>query len=166
MRNVNAARSAPAAVSTTQGMNFSSVAGSKYSRFSPDALRVAAEVEVAAIVDALELLPAEREAVLDVDRLLGVVGQLVGRVLAEAQPLRASRRSARTRRDAPAATPRRRAAAGSPGATKYCISICSNSRIRKTKLPGLISLRNDLPIWAMPKGTFLRLACWTDLKFT
>ena len=46
-----------------------------------------AQVEVAAVVDALELLPAEREAVLDVDRLLGVVGQLVGRVLAQPQPL-------------------------------------------------------------------------------
>ena len=49
-------------------------------------LRVATEVEVAPVVDALELLPAEREAVLDVDRLLRVVGELVGRVLAEAQP--------------------------------------------------------------------------------
>ena len=88
MRNVNAARSAPAAVSTIQGMKCSSVAWSKYSRFSPGRLRVAAEVEVAAVVDPLELLPAEREAVLDVDRLLGVVGELVGRVLAEAQPLR------------------------------------------------------------------------------
>ena len=35
MRNVNAARSAPAAVSTTHGMKCSSVAWSKYSRFSP-----------------------------------------------------------------------------------------------------------------------------------
>ena len=48
---------------------------------------MARQVEVAAVVDALELLPAEREAVLDVDGLLGVVGQLVGRVLAQAQPL-------------------------------------------------------------------------------
>ena len=66
-----------------------------------------------------------------------------------------SRRSARTRRAGAAATPRRRAAASS-GRTKYCISICSNSRIRKTKLPGLISLRNALPIWAIPNGSFLR----------
>ena len=49
---------------------------------------VAREVEVAAVVDALELLPAEREAVLDVDRLLRVVGQLVRRVLAEAEARR------------------------------------------------------------------------------
>ena len=50
-------------------------------------LGVAGQVEVAAVVDALQLLPAEREAVLDVDGLLGVVRQLVGRVLAQAQPL-------------------------------------------------------------------------------
>ena len=56
--------------------------------------------------------------------------------------------------------------AASSGRTKYCISICSNSRIRKTKLPGLISLRNDLPIWAMPKGSFLRELCCTFLKLT
>ena len=48
-------------------------------------LRVARQVEVAPVVDALELLPAEREAILDVDRLLRVVRQLVGRVLAQAE---------------------------------------------------------------------------------
>ena len=36
MRNVNADRSGPPAVSTMNGMKCSSVAGSKYSRFSPD----------------------------------------------------------------------------------------------------------------------------------
>ena len=50
-------------------------------------LGVPRQVEVAAVVDALELLPAEREAVFDVDRLLRVVGQLVGGVLAQAEPL-------------------------------------------------------------------------------
>ncbi len=54
----------------------------------------------------------------------------------------------------------------SSGGTKYSISICSNSRVRKMKLPGVISLRNDLPTWAMPKGGFLRLACRTLAKFT
>ncbi len=54
----------------------------------------------------------------------------------------------------------------SSGRTKYCISICSNSRIRNTKLPGLISFRKLLPIWAMPKGSFLRIDCWTFLKLT
>src|SRR5690625_6492857 len=39
---------------------------------------------------------------------------------------------------------------------KYSISICSNSRVRKMKLPGVISLRNALPIWPMPKGGFMR----------
>jgi hypothetical protein len=40
----------------------------------------------------------------------------------------------------------------SAGGTKYSISICSNSSVRKTKLPGVISLRNDLPTWAIPNG--------------
>ena len=129
-------------------------------------LAVARQVEVAAVVDALQLLPAEREAVLDVDRLLGVVGQLVRGVLAQPQPLRASRRSARTTPVACGSHSSNAAAASASGRTKYCISICSNSRIRKTKLPGEISLRNDLPIWAMPNGSFLRLDCRTFLKLT
>src|SRR5918994_1753386 len=43
-----------------------------------------------------------------------------------------------------------------PGSTKNSISICSNSSVRKMKLPGVISLRKDLPIWATPNGGFLR----------
>src|SRR5689334_21931346 len=54
----------------------------------------------------------------------------------------------------------------SSGGTKYSISICSNSRVRKTKLPGVISLRNDLPICAMPKGGFLRVVVCTFRKLT
>ena len=45
--------------------------------------------------------------------------------------------------------------ASSPGLTKNSISICSNSRVRKMKLPGVISLRKLLPVWAMPNGGFL-----------
>src|SRR4051794_41979836 len=40
----------------------------------------------------------------------------------------------------------------SSGGTKNSISICSNSRVRKMKLAGVISLRNDLPTWAIPNG--------------
>src|SRR5437763_17036899 len=54
----------------------------------------------------------------------------------------------------------------SSGGTKYSISICSNSRVRNTKLPGVISFRNDLPIWAIPNGGFLRLVVSTFMKFT
>ena len=53
-----------------------------------------------------------------------------------------------------------------PGSTKNSISICSNSRVRKMKLPGVISLRNDLPIWPMPNGGFLREVVHTFAKFT
>src|SRR3712207_8901868 len=38
------------------------------------------------------------------------------------------------------------------GGTKNSISICSNSRVRKRKLPGVISLRNDFPTCAIPNG--------------
>ena len=54
----------------------------------------------------------------------------------------------------------------SGGGTKNSISICSNSRVRKMKLPGVISLRNALPTWAMPNGGFLRANWSTFLKFT
>ncbi len=53
-----------------------------------------------------------------------------------------------------------------PGSQKYSISICSNSRVRKMKLPGVISLRKLRPIWAIPKGIFSRFAPWTVLKST
>jgi hypothetical protein len=53
-----------------------------------------------------------------------------------------------------------------PGTTKNSISICSNSRVRKTKLPGVISLRNDFPICAMPNGIFWRLVRWMVAKST
>ena len=56
--------------------------------------------------------------------------------------------------------------APSSGGTKNSISICSNSRVRKTKLPGVISLRNDLPICAMPNGGFLRVVVCTFGKLT
>ena len=52
----------------------------------------------------------------------------------------------------------------SPGLTKNSISICSNSRVRKMKLPGVISLRKLLPIWAMPNGGFCRLEVTTLAK--
>src|SRR6476620_8670447 len=54
----------------------------------------------------------------------------------------------------------------SSGGTKYSSSICSNSCVRNTKLPGVISLRNDLPICAIPNGGFLRLVASTLLKLT
>jgi len=54
----------------------------------------------------------------------------------------------------------------SSGLTKNSISICSNSRVRKMKLPGVISLRKALPIWAIPNGSFSRIDCSTLSKLT
>src|SRR6201999_3013381 len=52
----------------------------------------------------------------------------------------------------------------SSGGTKNSISICSNSSVRKMKLPGVISLRNDLPTCAMPNGGGGRAELSTGLK--
>ena len=53
-----------------------------------------------------------------------------------------------------------------PGSQKNSSSICSNSRVRKVKLPGVISLRKDLPIWPIPNGIFFLEVRCTFLKFT
>src|SRR5262249_27825430 len=45
----------------------------------------------------------------------------------------------------------------SAGWQKNSISICSNSRDRKVKFRGLISLRNALPTCAIPNGSFSRV---------
>ena len=47
---------------------------------------------------------------------------------------------------------------------KNSISICSNSRVRNTKLPGVISLRKLLPICAMPNGGFIRAMLFSTLR--
>ncbi len=52
------------------------------------------------------------------------------------------------------------------GSTKNSISICSNSRVRKMKLPGVISLRKLLPIWPMPNGGLRRDVVTTLAKLT
>ena len=52
----------------------------------------------------------------------------------------------------------------SAGGTKYSISICSNSRVRKIQFCGVISLRKLLPTWAMPNGGLRRVELSTLLK--
>jgi len=54
----------------------------------------------------------------------------------------------------------------SPGLTKNCISICSNSRILKMNCLATISFRKAFPVCAMPKGTFIRPLFCTFRKFT
>ena len=98
-------------------------------------LRVLREVEVAAVRDSLELLPADRVEVLDVARAARVVRAL-------------ALRRARARGGCSPRRPRSRYQpsrcsiqysyhfVASAGGTKNSISICSNSRTRKRKLPG------------------------------
>jgi len=53
-----------------------------------------------------------------------------------------------------------------PGKTKYSTSICSNSLVRNVKFPGVISFLKAFPIWAIPKGSFNLMDCWTFTKLT
>ena len=116
------------------------------------------EVEVGAVGDALELpelAAGEAEAVLDVDGALGVVADSFScgcskwRRLSGLMPRSVYQRVR-------SSIQYWCHSSSSPGLTKNSISICSNSRVRKMKLPGVISLRKLLPIWAMPNGGFLR----------
>ena len=151
MRNAIAVRVAPAAGSITWGTHRSLAAWSYHSRRLARVLGVLGQVVVAPVGDALELVPAPGEEVLDVRR--------------------ARTSSATTRRrHGPGGAASRPACRGpgttgsrslhqysyhccaSAGGTKYSISICSNSRVRNTNWPGVISLRKDLPTWAMPNG--------------
>jgi hypothetical protein len=52
------------------------------------------------------------------------------------------------------------------GRQKNSSSICSNSRVRKVKFPGVISFRKAFPIWQTPKGTFFLEVRCTFVKFT
>ena len=126
-------------------------------------LGVCGQIEVAAVRDPLELRPAHREEVLEVAGRRRVVRELLGLVcVARGGGSRGSRTAGATRRRS--STQNRNHSSASAGGTKYSISICSNSSVRKMKFPGVISFRNALPTWAMPNGG-LRRAIWaTFLK--
>ena len=128
-------------------------------------LGVAGEVVVASVGDPLQLRPAHREQVLDVGGRRRVVGELVRPVLAQSQVVGPDAEVGVPAHPVAPSTAGARSSASS-GGTKYSISIISNSRVRKMKLPGVISLRNALPIWAIPNGGFLRANWSTFLKLT
>ena len=62
-----------------------------------------------------------------------------------------------------ASTQRSNHCSASSGLVKNSISICSNSRVRKMKFPGVISFRNALPICPMPNGGLRRAVVMTFL---
>ena len=112
------------------------------------------QVVVTAVGDALELVPTPREEELHVGGGRRVVRQLVGVVGPEPELLggHAVVEVPLVALVAPVLVP---LLSASSGGTKNSISICSNSRVRNTKWPGVISLRNDLPTCAMPNGGLL-----------
>ena len=126
-------------------------------------LLVAAQVEVGAAVDAFELLEADGELELDVAGGVGVVRQLD--VVVEAVVLRGHAQCTvpvhALLLPGRCTIPSRYRAC-----TKNCISICSNSRMRKMNCRATISLRKALPICAMPKGIFIRALFCTLRKLT
>ena len=127
---------------------------------------VGREVEVGAVGDALQLPPAEGIEVLDVGGRLGVVGQLL--LLVVAQPEVATGAPPAPRRTSGSA---RRASARTSGrrcpARRRTPSPSARTRgSGRSKLPGEISLRKDLPFCAMPKGIRCRVLVSTGLKST
>ena len=116
-------------------------------------------------MNALEFLPAEGIFVFDVVSVFGVMGQFVRSVLMKsaaapvyAQPFLVPGH--------PLGLPHLERLVLGSGFTKYCISICSNSQVLKIKFFVVISFRNALPTWAIPKGICTRLVSTTFLKFT
>ena len=119
-------------------------------------LLVLLEVVIAAMGDAFQLAPAPGELVFHVAGADGVERQFFLVVLAQAQVV-ALQAQVLIPLEALVA-PRRDTTPGwSRGLQKNSISICSNSRERKMNCLGVISLRKALPIWAMPKGTLMRV---------
>ena len=102
--------------------------------------------------DAPKLAPAKGEEVFKVSGGFGVVGELLGFVVPQPEVSSFMPRSwtnlwvysfqywNQSR--------------SVPGLQKNSTSICPNSRVRKVKLPGVISLREALPICATPRGPF------------
>ena len=112
------------------------------------------EVEVAAVGDPLELGPADREEVLDV----------AGAATSSARARRRRARAAAGGRGGCRGRVYQRMRSSiqcsyhlpaSSGGTKNSISICSNSRVRKMKLPGVISLRKRLADLGDPERRLL-----------
>jgi hypothetical protein len=123
------------------------------------------QVVVGAVRDPLELGPVGPGVrVLDVDRALRVVAELVGVVLAQAQVLGLDPEvevPAVARLD-PVVVP----LLVGPGLDEELHLHLLELAHPEDEVPGVISLRNDLPIWAIPNGIFLRDAVWICAKST
>ena len=125
------------------------------------------QVVVGAVGDAFELAPLaalEAEAVLDVDGAGRVVRALF---LGNVEAAHVVRVDAQVNEPVPAVL--------NP-LVEVLISVIRVHKVlnfhlleltsTEIKLPGVISLRNDLPIWPIPNGGRLREAVTTLLKFT
>ena len=131
-RAVDARR--PARSRTGRSARF--VSSSKYASFLPECSACAREVEVGAVGDPLELRPADREEVLDVGGSRWSSATARPRRARAGAGCRAGCRGS-VYQSQPLVHPvARTTRSASPGGQKNSISICSNSRVRKMKLPG------------------------------
>ena len=131
----------------------------------PEGRLVRLQVEVCAVRHAPKLTPAEREQILEVGRRLGIVRQLFRLVVAQTQMLFLDAQTLEPLAGSSCANSRT-TPDPSPGMQKNSSSICSNSRMRKMKLPGVISFRKLLPTWHTPNGSLRRVVRATFGKLT
>ena len=130
---------------------------------------MAAEIEIAAMSDPFQFAEfaggQEGKGVFNVGRAGRIMAQFVRIVFAQPQSLAGQAQCRCTIACADRANTGTTVSIHS-GWQKNSISICSNSRERKVKLRGVISLRKLLPICAIPKGTRTRVLSTTFLKLT
>lgn len=105
---------------------------------------VLCQVVVGSVCNAPQLAPAKGETILEVCGCLGVEAQLFLVVVTQTQVLFLQTQI--QQEVLAVATPVLEPFQVVSGLQKNSSSICSNSRTRKIKLPGVISLRKDLPI--------------------
>ena len=123
---------------------------------------VLGQVVVAPVGDALELVPPPREQELDVARGGRVVRQLVG-VMRPQPQLVGGHAEAEVPVEpllAPVLVPLRALGRRDEVLHLHLLELAGAEH----EVPGVISLRNDLPIWAMPNGGRLRDVSSTFLK--
>ena len=117
------------------------------------------EVVVCSVCNAPKLTPTKREFIFKVCSCFGIEAKLLLVVVTKSEVILADVK--RIKPITAEASPIIK-----PGLQKNSSSICSNSLTRKMNLPGVISLRNDLPTCATPKGIFFLVVLCTFAKFT
>ena len=112
------------------------------------------QVKIGAGSHAPQLAPAEGEEVFDVGGGVGIVGEFFLFVVTIAQVFLFQTQALQELLAfaLPVVKPLKLGAGFAEELQLHLLKF----RVRKTKLPGVISLRKALPTWPMPKGSFFR----------